>query len=199
MRNSTLVTASIATLSALYLGQNMAIQNQQPLTLVVQPVDQQTQASSASAETNTLPNPEPESPAVTKQETKPTEPSQPTTETPTEAPPPSQEPTQPTPAPAPAEEPAPVAEPQAPVKVTVNSDPVNYEYGVIQLSVTSVDGTLTNVSMLQGETSFGRGDAYTALISATISAQGTNFGNYSGATFTTEAFKSAVANAIGKL
>ena len=199
MRNSTLITISVATLSALYLAQNTAILNQQPMTLSVQPSEQQTQASSEPDKKETLPDPQPEESApLANQASDPGEsapakieqPAEPTAESGQGASEPAQAPSEPT---------ENVAEPAAPAKVTVSSDVINYEYGVIQLSVTAVDGTLTNVSMIQGDAGFGRGDAYTALISATLSAQGTNFGNYSGSTFTTEAFRSAVANAIGKL
>jgi hypothetical protein len=100
--------------------------------------------------------------------------------------------TQPEPAPAPAPEEK-VVQPQ-----TVASDVIEYEYGLIQLELTHQAGTIVNLSVLQGDTSYGRGDTYASLINATIAAQGTNFGNYSGATFTTEAFRSAVASATAK-
>ena len=112
---------------------------------------------------------------------------------------PTETPAEPTPSESAVAGPAPVEQVAEPIEKTVTSDLVTYEYGVIQIGMTAVDGTLTNVEVLQGDTSFGRDQTYSALIRATISAQGTNFGNYSGATFTTEAFRSAVANALGKL
>jgi uncharacterized protein with FMN-binding domain len=36
-------------------------------------------------------------------------------------------------------------------------------------------------------------------VDATLTAQGTNYGNISGATFTADAFKKAVDNALGKI
>jgi uncharacterized protein with FMN-binding domain len=137
-----------------------------------------------------LDNPVPEdseTPTEPGQTTIPTESdSQPQDSTPTD----TQTQPETTPAPAPEEK---VAQPQ-----TVASDVVEYQYGVIQLELTHQAGTIMNVSVLQGDTSYGRGDTYAALINATVAAQGTNFGNYSGATFTTEAFRSAVASATAK-
>lgn len=89
--------------------------------------------------------------------------------------------------------------PSQPVTKTVSSDPINYKYGVVQIELTATDGKITNVSVLQGDVSYGRDAAYEALIQATIQVQGTNYGNVSGATFTTEAFKQAISNALAKL
>lgn len=87
----------------------------------------------------------------------------------------------------------------APVVKTVDSDPINYKYGVVQIELTATDNKITKIVLLQGDASYGRDAAYAALIDATIQVQGTNYGNVSGATFTTEAFKKAVENAISKL
>lgn len=95
---------------------------------------------------------------------------------------------------APAPEPVPVA-----VEKTVTSDVINYKYGVVQISLTAIGNDITNVTLLQGDASYGRDVAYAALIDATVKTDGINYGNVSGATFTTEAFKKAVTNAIAKL
>lgn len=110
-------------------------------------------------------------------------------------------PAQSEPAPAPAETSAPAAEPAPaqPVVVKVVSDVIEYKYGVVQISLTTTDGKITSVTLLQGDASYGRDVAYQALINATIQTQGINYGNVSGATFTTDAFKKAVSNAISKL
>lgn len=99
--------------------------------------------------------------------------------------------TKPTTAPAPTK--------TAPVVKTVNSDSINYKYGVVQIELTTTDNKITKIVLLQGDASYGRDAAYSALIDATIQVQGTNYGNVSGATFTTDAFKKAVENAISKL
>jgi hypothetical protein len=82
--------------------------------------------------------------------------------------------------------------------LTVESDPISYKYGVVQLSVTMVGSEITAVGLVQGETSNGRDKAYKILEDATIQTQGTNYGNVSGATFTTDAYKLAVENALSK-
>lgn len=83
-------------------------------------------------------------------------------------------------------------------EIVVDSDPINYKYGVVQLRLTKLGTQITNVSVLQGDTSYGRDVAYATLVSATLEVQSTNYGNVSGATFTTEAFKLAVENALSK-
>jgi uncharacterized protein with FMN-binding domain len=61
-----------------------------------------------------------------------------------------------------------------------------------------MDGLITDIKVLIGDTSYGRDLAYQSLIAATLQTQGTNYGNVSGATFTTDAFKQAVQNALSK-
>ncbi|MCF8529038.1 MAG: FMN-binding protein [Aquiluna sp.] len=86
----------------------------------------------------------------------------------------------------------------APVTKTVTSDPIDYKYGTVQISMTKTDGLITAINMVQGDATNGRAEAYVTLISATIQVQGTNYGNISGATFTTDAFKKAVDNVLKK-
>lgn len=88
--------------------------------------------------------------------------------------------------------------PAAPVVVTVSSDAITYKYGVVQVSMTKTDGQITNITMLQGDATNGRAQAYVSLIDATIQVQGTNYGNVAGATFTTDAFKKAIDNVLKK-
>ena len=101
------------------------------------------------------------------------------------------------PAPSPTATAAPVA-PPAPVTATTNSDPITYKYGTVQISMTTVDGAITQIKMIQGDATNGRDSAYKTLIDATIQNQGTNYGNISGATFTVDAFKKAVDSALLK-
>ena len=93
--------------------------------------------------------------------------------------------------------PAPAA-PAAPVVITLNSDAITYKYGVVQISLTKTDGAITDIQMVQGDTTNGRAAAYVSLIDATLQVQSTNYGNVSGATFTTDAFKKAVDNVLAK-
>lgn len=75
---------------------------------------------------------------------------------------------------------------------------ISYKYGVVQVSVTKSGGKITDVNLLQGTATKGRDAAFPSLIKATISSNGTSFGNLSGATYTTNAFKKAVNSALAK-
>ena len=85
-----------------------------------------------------------------------------------------------------------------PAELTLDSDVNDYKYGVVQISITKVGKEITAVQLLQGDATNGRDEAYKILIDATLQVQGTNFGNVSGATFTTDAFRKAVDNALLK-
>lgn len=78
-------------------------------------------------------------------------------------------------------------------------DAIYYKYGTVQLAVTKSGGKISSIDVVVGTT---RGREYAGVISelvpAAVSANGSNFGNYSGATFTTEAFKSALESALAK-
>ncbi len=82
--------------------------------------------------------------------------------------------------------------------LTIDSDPIDYKYGILQLRLVTSDGLISEISVLQGDLSFGRDAAYQALADATIQVQGTNYGNISGSTFTVNAYKAAVTNALAK-
>lgn len=103
---------------------------------------------------------------------------------------------QPNPAPSPSGTTAPAI--PKPKPVTKNSDVIDYKYGVVQVSVTMLGNEITKVGLLQGDATNGRDKAYAILTEATIQVQGTNYGNVSGATYTTEAFKLAVESALEK-
>ena len=95
---------------------------------------------------------------------------------------------------------SPVAPPptQVPTETTLVSDLIAYKYGDIQISLTKTDGLISAVNVLVGDATNGRDQAYLILTAATIETQGTNYGNVSGATFTTDAFKLAVENVLAK-
>lgn len=77
------------------------------------------------------------------------------------------------------------------------STAVNYKYGTIQLGVAVSGGAIASVDLIQASTK-GRGydQAPPMLVTAALEAQGASFGNLSGATYTTEAFKQALENAL---
>lgn len=76
---------------------------------------------------------------------------------------------------------------------------VNYKYGTIQLEVVKTGTKMTAINIIWGTTK-GRewASVPSMLVTTAISAQGSNFGNVSGATFTTTAFKSALDSALAK-
>jgi uncharacterized protein with FMN-binding domain len=82
---------------------------------------------------------------------------------------------------------------------TVSSDQVPYQFGTIQLSVTRKSGKISAIDIGQSSASNGREAAFPILVQEAIKAQGTNFANLSGATYTTDAFKAALTSAISKL
>jgi uncharacterized protein with FMN-binding domain len=126
--------------------------------------------------------------------TTPTTPSpKPTSQTPKPTGTPTKPGTTPTPTPTPT-----TPTPKPAKAITKTSDEIAYKYGVVQISITKTGSSITSVSLVKGDATNGRGAAYEILSNATIQVQGTNYGNVSGATFTTEAFKLAVENALGK-
>jgi uncharacterized protein with FMN-binding domain len=84
-------------------------------------------------------------------------------------------------------------------KKTGTGAAINYRYGTIQVEAISKSGKLTAVNLLQAGATGGRDAAFGVLVSAAISANGSSFGNASGATYTTQAFKQALDSAIANL
>ena len=82
---------------------------------------------------------------------------------------------------------------------TATGDVVDYQFGTVQLSVTTKNSKITAIDLVQSSATAGREQAFSYLVTDAISANGTNFSNLSGATYTTEAFKQALQSAISKL
>ena len=82
---------------------------------------------------------------------------------------------------------------------TVTSDVIKYRYGQIELEVTATAGKIEKIVEKQATSSAGWQSAVPVLNKAAIEAQSANFGNLSGATFITEAYKQALSNALSKL
>lgn len=82
---------------------------------------------------------------------------------------------------------------------SATGDAIQYRYGVVQVKVTKKSGNITAVSTVQGTATAGRQTAFSYLEQYAVSANGSGFGNLSGATFTTEAFKQALDSALNKL
>ncbi len=97
------------------------------------------------------------------------------------------------------------AKSEAPVvaAVTKKSDPITYvaekRQGVMQISVTKKGSAITAIDIISGGTEGGQWATVPDLLAqAAIEAQGSNFGNISRATHTTEAFKKALETALAK-
>jgi uncharacterized protein with FMN-binding domain len=82
---------------------------------------------------------------------------------------------------------------------SATGDPIDYMYGTVQLKVTKSNGKISAVDLVQATATAGREQAFSYLVSDAISANGASFGNLSGATYTTDAFKQALTSAISKL
>lgn len=82
---------------------------------------------------------------------------------------------------------------------TVTGDAINYQYGTIQLEVVRTNGKISAVNLVQAGANNGREGAFPYLQKYAVDAQGSNFSNLSGATYTTDAFKQALDSAISKL
>jgi len=82
--------------------------------------------------------------------------------------------------------------------VTKTGDAVRYRYGTVQLQVTEVSGKITDITLLQAGATGGRSAAFSYLIDYAIQAQGSNFGNISGATYTTDAFVQSLDSALAQ-
>jgi uncharacterized protein with FMN-binding domain len=75
---------------------------------------------------------------------------------------------------------------------------VRYQYGTVQVSVTKATGKITAVNLLQEGATGGRQAAFTYLADLAVQANGSNFGNLSGATYTVDAFKQSLESALAK-
>ncbi|MFM5968570.1 MAG: FMN-binding protein [Micrococcales bacterium] len=66
------------------------------------------------------------------------------------------------------------------------------------MTVTKSAGKITDVTLDIAGATGGRQNAFSVLVSAALQANGSNFGNLSGATYTTDAFKQALDSALAK-
>lgn len=106
--------------------------------------------------------------------------------------------TAPTSTPTPTPTPTPTA-----ASVTKTSAAIQYiaerRTGTMQISVTKTGSKITDVTVISGGTEGGQWASVPGILAqAAIDAQGSNFGNISRATHTTEAFKQALESALAK-
>jgi hypothetical protein len=85
-----------------------------------------------------------------------------------------------------------------PTEVTKTGTSIRYRFGTIQVSVTKTAGKITAVNLLQAGATGGRGQAFDFLVQYTVDAQGSSFGNISGATYTTDAYKQSLNAALAQ-
>lgn len=82
---------------------------------------------------------------------------------------------------------------------TVTGDAIEYRYGVVQLEVTATNGKIEKINEVQATASSGYMEAFPYLNEMALKAQSADFGNLSGATFSTEAYAQALSSALNKL
>ena len=82
---------------------------------------------------------------------------------------------------------------------TVKGDAIQYRYGVIEIEVTATNGRIESINEVQSSSSPDWQSAIPILHDAALKAQKADFGNLSGATFTTQAYQQALASALSKL
>ena len=81
---------------------------------------------------------------------------------------------------------------------TKSGSVVESGFGTVQVQVTKSNGKITDITMLQANATHGRAAAFPYLIQNAIAANGSNFANLGGATYTTNAFKQSLEAALAK-
>jgi uncharacterized protein with FMN-binding domain len=82
--------------------------------------------------------------------------------------------------------------------VSKSGDAIESGFGPVQVKVTKSGGKITDITYLQSVATHGRAAAFPYLVQYAIQANGSNFANLSGATFTTNAFKQSLESALAK-
>ena len=185
MRNGTKAFVSIVSLGVVAAGYQvgLAAEVSDGFSATAPVIDQATAATPA----NTPPATPPATP-VDSATSNPAAPSN-TTETNTPAPVSTPKATSPAPAPKPAPNTS---------GATKDGSAVPYQFGTVQVSVTKSGGKISAVNMLQAGATGGRQAAFTYLADLAVQANGSGFGNLSGATYTTDAFKQSLESALAK-
>ena len=82
--------------------------------------------------------------------------------------------------------------------VSKTGDAVESGFGTVQVKVTKTDGKITDITLVQANATHGRAAAFPYLVQYAVAANGANFANLSGATYTTNAFKESLRTALAK-
>ena len=195
MRNGTKAFVSLVSLGAIAAGYQagLAAEVQNGFSATTPVIDQNSAATPATPDASATPAPpDAANPAST--------PTASSVATPTAAASPVSTP-KPKTSTATAPAPAPVVAPEPAINIpgtTKNGSAVQYRYGTVQVSVTKSGGKITAVNLLQEGATGGRQAAFSYLVDLAIQANGSNFGNLSGATYTTDAFKQSLEAALAK-
>ena len=189
MRNGTKAFVSIVSLGVVAAGYQvgLAAEVSNGFSATAPVIDQ---ANAATPANTSAPTPA-ATPPATPVETATSNPAAPSNTTETTAPAPVSTPKATSPAPAP--KPAPNTS-----GATKDGSAVPYQFGTVQVSVTKSGGKITAVNMLQAGATGGRQAAFTYLADLAVQANGSGFGNLSGATYTTDAFKQSLESALAK-
>jgi uncharacterized protein with FMN-binding domain len=81
---------------------------------------------------------------------------------------------------------------------TQDGSVVQSGFGTVQVQVTKSGGKISDITMLLANATKGRDAVFSYLIQYAIDANGSNFANVSGATYTTDAFKESLDAALAK-
>ena len=103
-----------------------------------------------------------------------------------------------TPAKTPAKKPTSTTPTTTVAGTTQSGSAIRYKYGKVQVKVTKKSGNITSITYLQKSATDGRSAVFPDLVVAAKAANGSNISNISGATFTTDAFKTALDSALAK-
>ena len=101
-------------------------------------------------------------------------------------------------APAPAPKPSASQSQSTGASGTKSGSVIESGFGTVQVQVTMVSGTISDITMLQANATHGRAAAFSYLVQYAIDANGASFANISGATYTTNAFKQSLRDALAK-
>ncbi|MCX6485405.1 MAG: FMN-binding protein [Rhodoluna sp.] len=82
---------------------------------------------------------------------------------------------------------------------TATGESVESGYGPVQVMVTKEAGKITAIDLVRAQSTGGRDAAFPLLVKAAIAANGSNIGNVSQATYSSDAFKKSLDSALAKI
>jgi uncharacterized protein with FMN-binding domain len=82
---------------------------------------------------------------------------------------------------------------------SATGDAIESGYGPVQVKVTKENGKITGIDLIQAQSTGGRDAAFPLLVEAALAANGSNIGNVSQATYTSDAFKQSLDSALSKI